>query len=401
LYDGDCALCTGLARRFEGVLARRGFQLAPLQTPWVRARLGLAAGEPLTEMKLLNAAGQVFGGAEAVVKLAGQIWWARPLDVLARLSGGRRLLTSAYRRIAAQRHCLSGACQPRDRARGGWLPLLLLLAFALALREVLPAWAFMWAFALALFFGCKWLTWWRARAQFERAGLGRSLGFLLFWPGMNPREFFEPRAVLRPAMRAWAVALLKTLLGVGLTWGVVPLLTERAPALAGWVGMAGCALALHFGLFHLLALAWQRAGVNAQPIMFAPWRAESLSEFWGRRWNRAFHDLAHEFVFQPLRRRYGVRAATLAVFAVSGLIHEAVLSLPARAGYGLPTAYFLVQGLGLLLERSMAGRRLGCGTGWRGWLFTVVCTVGPVFWLFHPPFIQHVILPFLRVIGAN
>ena len=30
LYDGDCVLCIGLARRFTPLLRRRGFVMAPL-----------------------------------------------------------------------------------------------------------------------------------------------------------------------------------------------------------------------------------------------------------------------------------------------------------------------------------------------------------------------------------
>ena len=96
-----------------------------------------------------------------------------------------------------------------------------------------------------------------------------------------------------------------------------------------------------------------------------------------------------------------MRRALLAVFAVSGLLHELVISLPARGGYGLPSIYFAAQGLGLLLERSRAGRRLGLGRGWRGRLFALVVVAGPAFWLFHPPFIHKVILPMLRAIGAT
>jgi len=53
-----------------------------------------------------------------------------------------------------------------------------------------------------------------------------------------------------------------------------------------------------------------------------------------------------------------------------------------------------------LFERSKPGRWLRLGHGLRGWIFSAVCTVGPAYWLFHPLFINHVILPFLRVIGS-
>jgi len=84
--------------------------------------------------------------------------------------------------------------------------------------------------------------------------------------------------------------------------------------------------------------------------------------------------------------------ATLAAFLVSGLIHELVISLPAGADYGLPTAYFLLQGIGILTERALPQIR--------GQIFTIVITAVPVFWLFHPPFVRNVILPFMEALGA-
>jgi len=135
--------------------------------------------------------------------------------------------------------------------------------------------------------------------------------------------------------------------------------------------------------------------------MRSPISSTSLAEFWSKRWNTAFNALAHNLAFRPLARKFGVTRATLGVFLISGILHDLVISLPARAGFGLPTAYFLLQSLGVLAERSVLGRRLGLGKGFRGWLFTALCAGAPVFWLFHPPFVTNVILPMLHAIGAN
>jgi alginate O-acetyltransferase complex protein AlgI len=84
----------------------------------------------------------------------------------------------------------------------------------------------------------------------------------------------------------------------------------------------------------------------------------------------------------------------------SGLIHELVISFPAGAGYGLPTGYFTLQGLGVVLECSKVGQRFGLSRGFSGRLFTLVLTVAPAFRLFHPPFVERVILPFMHAVGA-
>src|SRR5260221_653808 len=171
---------------------------------------------------------------------------------------------------------------------------------------------------------------------------------------------------------------------------------SKVKSATGWIGMVGFILCLHFGLFQLLALVWQRAGVSAQPIMRAPLRATSLADFWGRRWNVAFHFLVNDLAFRPLLRKCGATAATLLVFLLSGLIHDLIISLPARGGYGLPTAYFLIQELGVGFERTVFARRIGLGRDRHAWLFTAVWTIGPAFWLFHPVVVPHVIIPILQ-----
>jgi predicted DCC family thiol-disulfide oxidoreductase YuxK len=92
LYDGDCRYCIAAAKQFEQLLARRGFDFIPLQTPWVQERLGLQPGAPLEEMRVLTRENQNLGGADAVIFLLRQIWWARPCFVVSNLTGIRTII---------------------------------------------------------------------------------------------------------------------------------------------------------------------------------------------------------------------------------------------------------------------------------------------------------------------
>jgi hypothetical protein len=259
----------------------------------------------------------------------------------------------------------------------------------------------MWAMAFALYAGCKWLTYSVAKRQ-VKPNWPRTLGYLLAWPGMDAAAFISnDKRPVKSLLGEWLFATIKALFGIALVWLVARLVPPVNPLLAGWVGMIGLVLVLHFGVFHLLSLCWRGVGINAKPLMRSPMLARSLSDFWGRHWNTAFHELADRFIFGPLHRVAGPTGATLLVFLTSGLIHELVISLPARGGYGLPTGYFLIQGLGVIGEHTPFGRQLGLGRGLRGRLFALFVTVGPVFWLFHPPFVHNVILPMLEAIGAT
>jgi hypothetical protein len=56
--------------------------------------------------------------------------------------------------------------------------------------------------------------------------------------------------------------------------------------------------------------------------------------------------------------------------------------------------------MALLGERSRFSEAPSVGRGWRGWLFTMIVVVGPVYLLFHPPFVENVIVPFMKACGA-
>ncbi len=282
----------------------------------------------------------------------------------------------------------------------GWLPLLALPAGVIPFREDMPPWLFMWSLAFAFFLGLKWTTWWEARDRVPHTA-GRSLAYLAAWPGMDAPTFLDSQQQAPvPALREWLWAGLKTTAGIALLWVVAGRVPARQTLVRGWIGLLGLVLLLHFGSFHLVALFWQRLGIAARPIMAKPIRSKALSEFWGKRWNLGFRQLAYDFIFQPLHRRIGVRAAGLLVFVASGLIHDLVISVPARGGYGLPTAYFVIQGIGVALERSALGGRLGLQKGPAAWLYMLVVAAVPAFWLFHPPFVLRVILPFMHAIRA-
>src|SRR5207302_1830616 len=160
-------------------------------------------------------------------------------------------------------------------------------------------WAFMWVLAFAIYFSLKWLTWWRARTRIAmRLGVRQPT----FWLG-----------------REWTQSL---------SWMRVSAYRRRYPQL-------GC-------------------GRSSKQFS-----VQFCSGLWRNRWNLGFRQLAHELIFRPLHRTLGGGAAGFLVFVASGLIHDLVISLPAHAGYGLPTAYFVLQGVGMTIEHSSFGKRLG------------------------------------------
>lgn len=257
----------------------------------------------------------------------------------------------------------------------------------------LPAWVTMWALAGSLFFALKLVT--LTVVDGKSGSAARAWAYVTLWPGMDAGAFLFDRADKAPGAHSGELgfAILKMLGGL-LAGGWAALNADSAPPmLVGWVGMVGIIFTLHFGLLHVVSWGWRRAGVTAPPIMRAPIASDSLSDFWGGRWNKAFADAARRFLFRPTVRRLGARSAGALVFLVSGLVHEVVVSLPSRGGWGGPTLYFLLQGAGMAVEKSAMGRRFGLSSGLRGWLWMALCTAGPLPLLFHAPFVHRVIVP--------
>jgi hypothetical protein len=287
----------------------------------------------------------------------------------------------------------------RDCAWMGWVPLVLLIAIALCFCGRVPPWALMWLLAITIFAGFKWWTWWRVVEGGMRTASSRSCAYLFLWPGMDARRFLALTPdVPKPALSKWIWAIAKTIGGAVLVWCVSHLAGNGL--LAGWIGMVGFIFLLHFGLFAMLSLFWQERGICAPSLMNCPIAASSLGDFWGRRWNAGFRDIVFGLFFLPLARRCGATVAVGLTFLISGLLHELVITLPVGADFGLPTFYFVLQGVAMLVERSPIGARLGLAQGWLGRAFTFVVVSGPIFALFPPVFVLRVMVPFLEIIKA-
>lgn len=266
---------------------------------------------------------------------------------------------------------------------GFFKAFILLVALALFLAGLAApgaAWVRMWLMCGGLFLMAKAAI----LPDRDRAA------FVFLWPGMDAAAFNRrPASCGCPGLRGWV----NLVAGVLLIWSTARLAGD--PFVGTWVAMAGFVLALHCGVFTLLAAYWRSRGRDVMPLMKAPLLAGSVTEFWGKRWNHAFRDLAHAVLFKPVARRLGTLAGTWAVFLASGLAHELVITVPAGAGYGGPTLYFALQALGMSLER-------GCPIRWH-WVWrlrALAFLLIPLPLLFPRPFVMNVCHPFFHAIGA-
>jgi alginate O-acetyltransferase complex protein AlgI len=205
------------------------------------------------------------------------------------------------------------------------------------------------------------------------------------WMGMRPALFAAKRRVDEDGAAQLAKSGLRSL-----SLGVVLFLIARQiapPIVATAMAMLAFSLIVHFGFFDLLAALYRRHGVPVGKLFRAPLLSRSLSEFWSRRWNVGFSELIALTVHRPLRKYIGANAALAASFLASGLLHELAISVPVRAGYGLPTAYFALHGALVAIERRMPHPP--------GRIWTMFWLVAPSPLLFHPAFLRGVIDPML------
>lgn len=254
----------------------------------------------------------------------------------------------------------------------------------------MPGWGWMWCQAISIYAGLKLATLRQGNAKLSLPG---SLAYLLLWPGMNPSPFVARMPVSAGTGQSVLAGLGFMFAGTAL-WLAASHLDNIL--LRGWLVMIGMLCLLHFGLFAILAHLWRRNGIAVEPIMNEPWNSASLAEFWGRRWNLAFRDANHLLLFRPLCRNWGPSSAMATGFLVSGIIHDAVISLPAGGGYGGPTLYFILQWLAIVLQKRLSRP---WSSGIRGRALTAAVVLLPAPLLFHRPFLENVMIPFANAVA--
>ena len=110
LYDDDCGFCRRWVPYWKDTLERRGFKIAPLQSPWVAEATDLPADELVDDLGMLLADGGYVQGADVYRHVMKRIWWAYPFYVLSVTPVLRSVFDWCYRTFARNRFRFSKAC---------------------------------------------------------------------------------------------------------------------------------------------------------------------------------------------------------------------------------------------------------------------------------------------------
>jgi predicted DCC family thiol-disulfide oxidoreductase YuxK len=120
LFDGDCGLCSSLARFATARLRPAGhgaesYAVLPYQD-YDLASVGLAEAQCTEALQWVDERGHSRSAQDAVARLLlASRWWARPAGALLLAPGVHAVAGAAYRWVSRNRHRLPGgtpACAP-------------------------------------------------------------------------------------------------------------------------------------------------------------------------------------------------------------------------------------------------------------------------------------------------
>ena len=207
--------------------------------------------------------------------------------------------------------------------------------------------------------------------------------FCFAWFGMDPGSFVKRRERLtwKEDIKVGVILMAVGTLLIWLVW-----VMEWRHVLVMFVPMS---LWFHFGALRVLKGGLRKAGYPVRTLFPNVLKAKGLADFWSRRWNVGYSQMMQRMVGRQVAERWGRGAGVFSVFLVSGLLHEAAITLPVQQGYGLPTLYFSAHGA-LVLTEAKWGISFGR-------IASLLLVAAPLGFLFPVAFQTEVIARFLLV----
>ena len=113
------------------------------------------------------------------------------------------------------------------------------------------------------------------------------------------------------------------------------------------------------------------------PLFESPWLSTSVAQLWAQRWHQLLRDSLISLGGYPLSLVAGRAGMVLGSFLVSGIYHDLGLrSMGNGSDFRKICGFFLMNGVGILLERVWQ-RVTGCRVcGFFGWIWTLAWVVG-------------------------
>lgn len=186
----------------------------------------------------------------------------------------------------------------------------------------------------------------------QKLTLLRYLVFSIFWFGMDPGTFLTRKRNLswKIDVRLGLLFMSVGTLGASLVWFM-----EWRQILILFVPMS---LGFHFGALRVLKGFLRAAGHPVRTLFPNLLQAQGIGDFWSRRWNIGYSQMMQRLVGRPIAALAGENTGLMAIFFISGLLHEIAITLPVRSSFGLPTVYFTFHGILTLIEKKR-GRPFG------------------------------------------
>jgi predicted DCC family thiol-disulfide oxidoreductase YuxK len=124
-YDGKCPMCSGLANSLRDSSQREAFKFRDMHS---ERSMPFAKDAVAKEIHVVDQDGQVYRGAQAILKIADQYPRLRPLVAIGQLPVVRPLLPIGYWVVAKNRRFLFGAA-----SRVFWLKTMITIVFCVGL----------------------------------------------------------------------------------------------------------------------------------------------------------------------------------------------------------------------------------------------------------------------------